>query len=377
MPVYYLDHHATTPCDPRVVEAMLPYFSDIFGNPAAISTPHGRAAARAVDDARGSLARLLGVDRSEIIFTSGATEANHLAFASLGDGGGHVITTALEHKSVLDPLHSMRALDVEVIEPDAGGVIDVARVAAALRDDTRLVSVTAASGEIGTIQPIEEIAAECRKRGVPFHTDATQAVGKLRPNAPLYGADMMSLSAHKFYGPKGIGALVARRGVRLAPWTRGGGQERGLRSGTVNVPGVVGLARALEIRDREQEGEAARLRKIQSDSLRRLSTRIDGVRLLGSREQRLPGNLCVSIDGVDADSLIIAMKNFSFSAGSACSTRDPSPSRALLSLGLTPTECMEAFRIGMGASTTQEIMDRFIDELDVMVSSLRHHSPHR
>lgn len=367
----YLDHHATTPCDPRVVERMLPYFTDTFGNPAAIASPHGRDAAKAVESARASVADVLGVSPDEILFTSGATESNNLVLAGLSSGD-HVITSALEHRSILEPLHASRGsgVDVDVLAPNAAGIVEVSEIARAIRPSTKLVSVIAASGEIGTVQPIEEIAELCSSRGITFHTDATQAFGRIRWSRACGGANLASGSAHKFYGPKGIGFLVAGRGVRLSPLIRGGGQERGLRSGTLNVPGIIGLAAALEISAAEQDTESARLTALRERVVARLEESIPSVVLHGDRERRLPGNISISVPGIDADSIIHAMKRFSLSAGSACSARQRTPSSTLRSLGLTDAQCMEVFRVGMGRSTTPEVMDDFVHDLRRVVDLL-------
>src|SRR5687767_4667742 len=259
--VIYVDHHATTPCDPRVVEKMLPYFTEHFGNPASITHPHGHKASHAVEDARASVARFFGVVPPEIYFTAGATESNNIAL-NLVQPGQHLITSHTEHKSILAPAERLakNGVDVTCLRPDAEGFIHPEALAAELRPETRLVSIEAANGEIGTVQPIAELAALCRERGVLFHTDATQAAGKI----PLdfTNVDLASFSAHKMYGPKGIGGLLVRRGVRVNPVIIGGGQERGVRSGTVNVPAVVGLAAALQLRVGEMAEEALRLTQL-------------------------------------------------------------------------------------------------------------------
>lgn len=368
----YLDHHATTPCDPRVVERMLPYFGEVFGNPAAIASQHGREAGQAVEDARARVAELLGVSPDEIVFTSGATESNNLALGSLQQGD-HVVSTLLEHRSVLEPLEALqtRGIDVDLITPGADGIVRVEDVEQSIRPETKLVSVISASGEIGTIQPVEGIASLCDSRGISFHTDATQALGRIRFRKPAAGAALLSGSAHKFYGPKGVGFLVARRGVRLMPISRGGGQERGLRSGTLNVPGIIGLVAAIELRDREQDEEAQRLISLREWTIEHLFTAIPSIRVHGDRTRRLPGNISLSVPEIDADSIIHAMKRFSLSAGSACSARQKSPSATLLSLGLSASQSMEVFRIGMGRSTSQDDMGLFVADLREVVEMLR------
>jgi Cysteine sulfinate desulfinase/cysteine desulfurase and related enzymes len=257
----YLDHHSTTPCDPRVVEAMLPYFTEKFGNPAAITHPHGRQAATALEEARSTVADFLRVRTNEVYFTAGATESNNIALRLAERPGAHVITSAIEHKSVLVPLEraAKRGIEVTLLTPDREGFISADQLKEALRPSTVLVSIMMANGEIGTIEPIQALASICRERGILFHTDATQAVGKIPVDESEIGCDLLSLSAHKIYGPKGIGALVVRRGVRIDPLVVGGGQEKNVRSGTVNVPGVVGLAVALRYRAAEMDDEQRRL----------------------------------------------------------------------------------------------------------------------
>jgi len=364
--VIYLDHHATTPCDPRVVEAMLPYFSEIFGNPASITHEHGRQASRAVEDARVAIARFFGVLPPEVYFTAGATESNNIALNVLRPEQ-HLVTAATEHKSVLVPAE--RRGNVTVVEPDREGFITPDALRAALRPETRLVSIEAANGEIGTIQPIAELAALCRERKILFHTDMTQAAGKIPLD--LTNVDLASFSAHKIYGPKGIGGLLVRRGIRIVPVVAGGGQERGARGGTVNVPGVVGMAAALELRRTEMADEAIRLAELR-DALREgIVSAIDGVSVNGPRELRLPGNLNVTFDRVEADSLILAMKRFSLSSGSACSSGDRGPSRVLKALGASDAAAFGSIRFGLGKSNTAEHIPMLVDDLARAVRRLR------
>jgi cysteine desulfurase len=374
--VIYLDHHATTPCDPRVVEKMLPFFTEHFGNPASIAHPHGRKASMALEDARIAVARFLGVLPPEIYFTAGATESNNIALNFVGDG--HLVTSATEHKSILTPAAARR---VTYVQPDAEGRITPDALRAALTAETRLVSIEYANGEIGTIQPISELAALCRERRIFFHTDATQAVGKIPLD--LSSVDLASFSAHKLYGPKGIGALFVRRGVRITPVIVGGGQERNVRSGTVNVPGAVGFAAALQLRAAEMGEEALRLAQLR-DALREgLLERIDGVSVNGplrlrsgqARELRLPGNLNVSFARVEAESLIIAMKRFSLSSGSACSSGEKGPSRVLKAIGLDDEAAMGSIRFGLGKSNTAEQVNMLIDDLQRVVRRLRELAP--
>jgi cysteine desulfurase len=366
----YLDHHATTPCDPRVVEAMLPFFSDNFGNPASLTHEHGRRASNAVEDARIAIARFFGVQPNEIAFTAGATESNNIVLNLLGPGD-HVITGAMEHKSVLVPARRLETLGVEVtvLQPDAEGFIVADAVREALRPNTKLVSIEAANGEIGTIQPFAEIAAVCAERNVLFHSDITQAAGKIPLD--LANVSLASFSAHKLYGPKGIGGLLVRRGVRTTPLMLGGGQERGVRSGTVNVPGVVGMAAAFRVRAEEMAEEAVRLTALRDELWERLTAEIGGAFVNGPRELRLPGNLNVSFDRVEAESVIIAMRRFSLSAGSACSSGERSPSPVLTAIGVPDKLAFGAIRFGLGKSNTAEHIGMLVDDLKRAIARLR------
>jgi cysteine desulfurase len=366
----YLDHHATTPCDPRVVEAMLPYFTEHFGNPASITHQHGRKASMAVEQARISIARFFGVLPPEIYFTAGATESNNIAL-NLVKPGQHFITGAGEHKSIVVPAERMarNGAEVTLLTPDGDGFIHPQALRAALRPSTRLVSIEAANGEIGTIQPVAALAALCKSRGVLFHTDMTQAAGKI--GVDLSDVDLASFSAHKVYGPKGIGGLFVRRATRVEPLVAGGGQERGVRAGTVNVPAVAGLAAALQLRAAEMDGEAVFLAQLRETLRRRLLAEIDGVSVNGPAELRLPGNLNVSFDGIDAESLILAMKRFSLSSGSACSSGERGPSRVLKAIGASDAAAMASIRFGLGKSNTAEHMEMLIEDLKRAVPRLR------
>ena len=351
---------------------MLPYFTEVFGNPASLTNQHGRRAANALEDARISVARFFKAQPSEITFTAGATESNNIALGIV-DPGEHVITSRIEHKSIVVPAERMQRNGIEVtfLTPDGEGFVSAEAVREALRPNTRLVSIEAANGEIGTIQPIEEIARLCRERGVLFHTDMTQAAGKIPIDFESMAADMASLSAHKVYGPKGIGALYVRRGVRARPLIAGGGQERGLRSGTVNVPGAVGLSAALQLRAAEMDAEAARLTGIRNELWDRLVAEIPNVSVNGPRALRLPGNLNVSFASIEADSLMIAMRRFSLSSGSACSSGERGPSRVLQALGVSEAMAMGSVRIGLGKSNTAEQMTMLVDDLRRVVAKLR------
>lgn len=369
----YLDHHSTTPCDPRVVERMLPFFTETFGNPASISHQHGRKAGTALEEARSSVADFLGVRSNEVFFTAGATEANNIAvFGVLSDPSEHVITSEIEHKSILAPVARLEADGFEVtrIRPDSEGFISPDELAQAIRPSTRLVSIMAANGEIGTLQPLAELAAVCRERKVLFHTDATQAVGKIPVDLSEIECDLLSLSAHKLYGPKGIGALIVRRGIRITSPLVGGGQEKNVRPGTVNVPGVVGLAAALELRAVEMSDEAPRLTEMRNNLWDRLA-RIEGASIHGPRGLRLPGNLNASFERVEAEPLMHSLRRFSISSGSACSSGDREPSHVLRAIGLSEERAMGSIRIGLGKSTTTADLEMLAEDLEHSVSRLR------
>lgn len=374
----YLDHHSTTPCHPDVVAAMLPFFSENYGNPAAITHVHGRRASTAVEEARISVADFLQVRPSEVFFTAGATESNNIVLqAMLVRGGGHVISSQIEHKSVLLPLKRLQAsgIDVTLLPPDSNGFISPDALRAALRPDTRLVSIMAANGEVGTLQPVVELGRICRENKVLFHTDATQAVGKIDLSVNESGIDLLSLSAHKVYGPKGIGALVVRSGVKVEPLIVGGGQEKRMRSGTVNVPAVIGLARALEIRRSEMREESERLTRMRNHLWDEIVDKVPDVSVYGPRELRLPGNLNVCFRGVEAEALILAMRRFSLSSGSACSSGDREPSSVLLAMGVESRVAMTSIRFGLGRSNTMEEMELLVGDLIDTVPRLRQMSP--
>jgi cysteine desulfurase len=385
----YMDNHATTRVDPRVVEAMLPFFSQHYGNPGSTSHSFGWDAAQAVDVARESIASALGADPKEIIFTSGATESNNLALRGLADRprrrGNHIISVKTEHKAVLDPLMKLgrRGLDVTLLEVQpasgpAAGLIDPQQVADAIRDDTLLVSVMLANNEIGVIQPLAEISAICRARGVPLHTDATQAVGRIPVDVDALGIDMLSCSAHKLYGPKGVGALFVRRRqaqVRLEPLIEGGGQERGLRSGTLNPPGIVGFANALVLCESEMATEGSRLFDLRNRLFKGLSSAISDVGLngppLNDATLRLPGNLNCSFAYVDGEALMMSMRDLAVSSGSACTSTNPEPSHVLRALGISDDLTRASLRFGLGRFNTAEEVDFAIELLADTVTRLR------
>ena len=374
----YLDNQATTPIDPRVLDAMLPYFTEHFGNPHSDSHAYGHNAAAAVERARGAVARLIGADPREIVFTSGATEANNLAlkgaarFARAHPSAGrpprdHIVTLATEHKCVLESVAALEregfATSVLPVEPD--GRVSLDRVAAAFGERTLLVSVMAAHNEIGVIQPLAEIGALCRARGVLFHTDAAQAFGKIPLDVEAMRIDLMSISGHKIYGPKGIGALYVRRRprVRLEPLIDGGGQERGLRSGTLPAPLCVGLGEAAALAAGAMEAEAARLKKMRDRLQQTLLRRVPGVHVNGDREHRLPGNLNLSFPGLTALALIEACPSLAISTGSACTSAAVEPSYVLRALGLSEALANASIRLGLGRFTTEAEVDFAIEAL--------------
>jgi len=358
---------------------MLPYFGDDFGNPAAITHVHGRRAAQAVDAARQSIAAFLHAAPVEIVFTSGATESNNLVFGGVeARRGSHVVISAVEHKSVEAPANRLRekGVDVSVLAVDREGFASPESLKSVLRKETVLVSVLTASGEIGTIQPVRELARVCRERSILFHTDATQAVGKIDCHVDELQCDLLSFSAHKFYGPKGAGGLFIRRGVRLSAQNLGGGQEAKVRSGTVNVPGVVGMARALELRAEEMADESKRLLLLRNRLWDRITAEVPGSFVHGPRRLRLPGNLNVSFEGVDAESTIHAMRHFSLSSGSACSAADREVSSVLRAIGVSDQLALASIRIGIGKGNSSEELEKLVEDLKLVLPRLRELSAH-
>ena len=359
----YMDHHATTPVDPRVLEAMLPYFTETFGNAASIDHLHGHAAQEAVEASRESIARFIGAKAAEeIIFTSGATESDNIALVGVAEAygrkGNHIITSAVEHKAVLDTLEYLaeKGVQVTVLPVDQYGMVDPSDVGKAITDKTVLVSIMMANNEIGTIQPVKEIGRIAKEHGVFFHTDAAQAVGHIPVDVEDMNIDLMSFTAHKIYGPKGIGALYVRRRrprVKPAPVIHGGGHERGIRSGTLNVPGIVGLASALKISDREMQHEGMKLKKWAGLMLDNLTEAIDGLELNGHPEMRLPQNLNFYIPKIDSRALILDMRDIvAISVGSACTSTKVEPSHVISALGLGGDRPFGSIRIGLGRGTT-------------------------
>ncbi|MFN0204924.1 MAG: IscS subfamily cysteine desulfurase [Planctomycetota bacterium] len=383
-PPIYLDNHATTPVDPRVLEAMLPYFHEKFGNAASRNHPFGWAAEEAVTIAREQCARLINADPKEIVFTSGSTESNNIAIKGVAEmyaeKGKHIITVNTEHKAVLDPCKHLETLGYQVtyLTVDKFGRVSVEQVAAAMRPDTILVTIMFANNEVGTIHPIPEIGKLCKEKGVIFHTDATQATGKVPVDVNAMGIDLLSVSAHKMYGPKGVGYLYVRRKnprVRISPLFDGGGHERGMRSGTLNVPGIVGLGAACEISRVDFDKDVAhvlRLRKILQD---RIFSELDFVSINGHPEYRLPGNLNISFAYVEGEALMMGMKDVAVSSGSACTSASLEPSHVLRAMGVGEDSVHTSIRFGIGRFNTEEEVKRAADTTIEAVKRLREMSP--
>ncbi len=379
----YLDHHATTPVAPEVLTAMMPYFSERFGNPSGKAHALAREADEAVERARGQVAALVGASPEEIVFTSGATEADNLAVRgaarAAASRGRHVVTSVLEHSAILEPCRSLEREGWEVTRVEVGpeGVVERAAVAAALRPDTVLVSLMAANNEIGTIQPLGDVGALCRERGVLLHSDAVQAIGRLPVGVGEWGLDLMSLSAHKMYGPKGVGALYVRRGrrppVRLQPQMEGGGQERGLRSGTLNVPAIVGFGEAARLAGEAlREGEPDRIRALRDRLLAGLRDAVGGIEVNGSLEPRLPGNLNVSIAGIEAETLLLSVgEEIAVSSGAACAEAGGKGSHVLRALGLPDARVYASLRFGVGRYNSGAEVDRAVRVLAAAVAAAR------
>jgi cysteine desulfurase len=376
----YLDCHATTPVDERVLATMIPYFTQNFGNPSSIQHQYGWEAEAAVKKARETLANAINSTPEEIVFTSGATEANNLAIKGVAEAycqkGQHIITVATEHNAVIDPCKYLEGLgfEVTILPVEKDGLLDLNKLEKSLRSDTILVSVMAANNEIGVLQPLAEIGAMCRERDVLFHSDAAQAIGKIPLDVQAMKIDLMSLTAHKIYGPKGIGALYVRRRnprVQLSPQQHGGGQERGMRSGTLYTPQIAGFGKAVEIALDERVSENNRQFELRQKLWERIS-QLEGVYLNGHPTQRLCGNLNVSVEGVDGSALHLGLQRvMAVSSGSACSSASTTPSRVLMALGNSENLAYASIRFGIGRFNTMEEINIAADNFVSVVKSLR------
>jgi len=383
-PQVYLDYQATTPVDPKVLSAMLPYFQGHFGNAASRNHSFGWDAEKAVENSRKSIADAIGASSREIVFTSGATESNNLAILGVArmykPKGKHIITCATEHKAILDPAQYLvkEGWEVTILGVDANGHIDLDELRSAIREDTVLVSIMHGNNEIGTIHPIAEIGAICREKGTLFHTDATQTLGKEEVNVQDMNIDLMSASAHKMYGPKGVGILYVRRRnprVRLEPVQHGGGHERGARSGTLNVPGIVGFAKALELCLEDREGEQKFVASMRDRLQKRLTDALDHVHLNGDENARLACNLNLSFAFVEGESMLMGMHGIAVSSGSACTSASLEPSYVLRALGVGDELAHSSIRFSVGRFTTEEEVDHAADLTIATVNKLRAMSP--
>jgi cysteine desulfurase len=373
----YMDHNATTPLDPRVLESMMPYLTTHYGNASSVSHAFGLEAAAAVDRGRAQVAGLIGATPAEVVFTSGATESDNTAIKGVAwasrDRGRHIITTSIEHRAVLEACHFLEGegFRVTYLPVDTHALVDPDEVRRAIANDTILISVMHANSEVGTLQPVEEIGVIARERGIPFHVDATQTVGKLPVGPDATGADFIAFSGHKIYGPKGIGGLYVRRRRRFVPLHSGGGQEKGRRSGTYNTPGIVGLGAACELAGGDLLEEAERLRELSRRFLEKVRARIDGVVLNGHPTLRLPNNLNLSFEHVEAEGLIAALRSVAVSSGSACANETREPSYVMKALGASDERAHSAVRFGFGRITSESDVDEVVQRLDDAVRRQR------
>ncbi|MDA1183747.1 MAG: IscS subfamily cysteine desulfurase [Acidobacteria bacterium] len=380
----YMDYHATTPVDPRVLEAMLPYFTDNFGNSASRNHAFGWVAEEAVDKGRKQVADLIGAKPKEVIFTSGATESNNLAIKGVAEmyreKGNHVITCVTEHKAVIDTCKKLEKQGgrVTYLPVQKDGRIDLDELRAAITDKTILITIMTANNEIGVLQPVAEIGAIAKEKGILFHTDAVQAVGKVPFDVNEVKADLVSLTAHKMYGPKGVGALYVRRRnprVLLAEQISGGGHERGMRSGTLNVPGIVGLGKAAEICQTDMAADTARLMALRDRLSEKFHQNLDEIYINGSMEHRLPHNLNISFAYVEGESLLMGINDVAVSSGSACTSASLEPSYVLKALGAGDDLAHSSIRFGLGRWSTDDEVDYVVDKLTDVVRRLREMSP--
>jgi cysteine desulfurase len=373
----YLDNHATTPIDPRVLKAMLPYLMDKFGNAASRSHSFGWTADEAVEKARAQVASLIGANKNEIVFTSGATESDNLAIKGVSEAlrskGNHIITAVTEHKAVLDSCKRLEKYGYRVtyLPVLTDGLIDLDALRRAMTDATILVTIMAANNETGVLQPIAEIGKLCRERGLIFHTDAAQAIGKIPIDVVRENIDLLSISAHKAYGPKGVGALYVRNGVEIAATIDGGGHERGMRSGTLNVPGIVGLGRAGEICHEEMPQESCRIAGLRNRLHEKIKAGLDDIYVNGSMEHRLPGNLNMSFAGIDGEELMTAIDDVAVSSGAACTSAHIEPSYVLKALGISDELAQASIRFGIGRFNTEAEIDYVAEKVVHTVQQLR------
>ena len=378
----YLDHAATTPTHPEVVKAMLPYFTDTFGNPSSVYSC-GQEAKAAVEEARIKTAELIGARSEEIVFTSGGTEADNFALKGVayanGHKGNHIITTSVEHHAVMEVCKFLgrRGFTITYLPVDKYGLVDPQDVKKVITDKTILISIIHANNEVGTIEPISEIGEIAKEAGVYFHTDAVQAVGHIPVNVDKLKVDLLSISAHKLYGPKGVGALYIRKGTKLAPLMHGGGQEKMRRAGTENVPAIVGLGKAVELAWQEMDKEAERLAGLRDELIKGLMEKVDHVQLNGHPTRRLPNNVHVSVDFVEGESMLLNLdlEGICASTGSACSSASLEPSHVLLALGISPDQTHGSLRFTLGRENSEEDIERLLDVLPGIIAKLRAMSP--
>jgi len=378
----YFDHAATTPVHPQVLEAMLPYLKEHYGNASSLHTP-GQIAARAVEEARAKVAELINCDPREIIFTGSGTEADNFALKGIAEKlksrGNHIITSAIEHHAIEMTCRYLekRGFQVTYLPVDREGLVHPEDLKKALREETILVSIMHANNEVGTIQPIKELAEIAHERGVLFHTDAVQTAGSIPVDVRELGVDLLSLSAHKFYGPKGVGALFLRKGVAIEPLIHGGGQERNLRAGTTNVPSIVGLGKAAELAKKELQQRMEHNLKLRERLIKGLEEKLSDYILTGHRTLRLPGNVSICVQYIEGESMLLLLnaEGFACSSGSACTSGSLEPSHVLIAMGIDPQLAQGSLRITLGRENTEEDVDRFLEVLPKIVERLREMSP--
>lgn len=381
MKMIYMDHNATTPLDSEVFDAMKPYFMEHFGNASSSTHIFGKIARDAVEEARSRVAKLINAREVDIIFTSGATESDNMAIKGVAwarkEAGNHIITTPIEHKAVIESCRWLekQGFEVTYLPVDKYALVDPGDVKKAIKDSTILVSVMYANSEVGTIEPIKEIGEITSEKGITFHCDAVQAFGKVPLDVDELKVDLLAMSAHKMYGPKGVGALYTRKRVKLAPFMSGGGQEKRRRSGTLNVPGIVGFGKASEIALSTMDQESKRLTKLRERLLNGITKRIEHVHLNGHPEKRIPNNLNISFDYVEGEGLIMALKNVAVSSGSACTSDTLEPSYVLKAMGISDVTAHSSIRFGLGKSNTEKEVDDVVETLERSVEKLRAISP--